>query len=115
MQDKVFTDDPLYFSLNNPGVMDEILNSGSVVASFDLYEDFLVYSGGVYTHLYGKYLGQSYARIVGWGVTKDSQKYWLAAYDKGSQWGEDGFFRIQKDTNECGFETEIIAGNVLLH
>jgi cathepsin B len=38
--------------------------------------------------------------------------YWLVANSWNNYWGLNGFFKIKKGTNECGFENEFVAGDV---
>ena len=36
-------------------------------------------------------------------------KYWLCANSWGPKWGEDGYFRILRGTDECKIESFIVA------
>jgi hypothetical protein len=67
--------------------MDEIMKNGPVIAEFELYEDFLNYSGGIYQHKEGKLHGYYYAKIVGWGQNGE-ELYWKAVASFGSNWGK---------------------------
>jgi cathepsin B len=49
-------------------------------------------------------------RIIGWGVDGHGMEYWQVANSWTREWGEDGFFRIRRGTNECGIETTPVAG-----
>ena len=41
--------------------------------------------------------------IVGWGKSpKRNIEYWVVKNHWGTEWGEQGFFRIQKGVNMCG-------------
>jgi len=53
-------------------------------------------------------MGGHAVRVVGWGEEKDI-KYWLVANSWGSEWGENGHFRIFRGRNECGFERQLQA------
>ncbi|KAI6171248.1 CRE-CPR-3 protein [Aphelenchoides bicaudatus] len=101
------------YSKQNDAVMAEIMERGSVVAVYDVYEDFYQYSTGVYQHITGAYSGGHAVRIVGWGVEPDGTKWWRAANSWGTSWGEGGYFRIIRGTNNCRFEAGIVAGNAL--
>ena len=50
-------------------------------------------------------------RIIGYGSEK-GQPYWIIANTWGEKWGESGFFRMKRGTNEGGIETEGVAGIV---
>ena len=48
------------------------------------------------------------ALIVGYGITDDEQKYWTVKNSLGSNWGEQGYIRIAKDSsNMCGVVTQV--------
>lgn len=64
---------------------------------------------GVYKHVAGKMLGGHAIRILGWGV-EDGNKYWLVANSWNSDWGDHGYFKILRGSNECGIEAQINAG-----
>ncbi|KAI6234279.1 Papain family cysteine protease [Aphelenchoides fujianensis] len=80
--------------------------AGSVVATFDVYEVFYLYSAGVYAHT----MGDHAVRIIGWGV-EGGVPYWTAGNSWGSAWGENGFFRIRRNTNEVNFESFIVTAS----
>lgn len=80
-----------------------IYNHGPVVASMEVYEDFLSYKGGIYRHKSGSYVGGHQVVIVGYD---DNQQYWICKNSWGKYWGEDGYFRIAY--GECGIENQII-------
>ena len=92
-------------------IQKEIMAHGPVQTEFYVYSDFLNYKGGIYKHITGPRLGFYSAKIVGWGVEKDTNTpYWVAASVFGKDWGENGYFRIVRGSNECNFEGQAVAG-----
>lgn len=90
-------------------IQKEIMTNGPVEAAFTVYADFESYTSGVYQHKTGSQLGGHAVKILGWGV-EDETPYWLVANSWNEDWGEDGFFRIKRGHNECGIESQIVAG-----
>lgn len=90
-------------------IQQDILKYGSVGASFSVYSDFVAYKSGIYRHQSGNYLGGHAVKIIGWGVEK-GVKYWTLANSWNESWGEKGFFRMIRGTNDCGIESGINAG-----
>ena len=107
-EDKSFGES--YYSVKGEeNIMKEIYENGSVVGQFSVYEDFLSYYSGIYQHIHGSYLGSHYVRIIGWGID-NGIKYWLVANSWGESWGDKGFFKIRRGTNECGIESSTVTG-----
>jgi cathepsin B len=92
----------------------EILKNGPVEADFSVYDDFLSYKSGVYQRHSDNMLGGHAIRILGWGV-EDKTPYWLVANSWNTDWGDNGYFKIVRGTNECGIENDINAGLPLLN
>ena len=90
-------------------MMQEIYDNGPVEGSFLVYEDFVTYKSGVYQHVTGDYLGGHAIKILGWGV-EDGVKYWLCANSWNEEWGDKGFFKIKRGSNESGIENYAYAG-----
>lgn len=90
-------------------IMTEIMTNGPVEGAFSVYKDFLTYKSGVYEHKTGSFLGGHAIRILGWGV-EDGTDYWLVANSWNPDWGDNGFFKIKRGSDECGIESNIGAG-----
>nr|AIS22047.1 cathepsin B4 [Fasciola gigantica] len=90
-------------------IMYEIMKNGSVEATFLLFLDFMFYKSGIYHVVTGGFLGWHAVRILGWGV-ENGVKYWLVANSWNEEWGENGYFRIQRGNNECDIEAMVTAG-----
>lgn len=89
--------------------MQEIYTNGPVETAFTVYEDFLTYKSGVYRHRTGGELGGHAVKIVGWGV-ENGLKYWKIANSWNPNWGDQGYFKILRGTDECGIEDQVCAG-----
>jgi cathepsin B len=91
--------------------MTELMKHGPVEAAFTVYDDFPLYKKGVYKHTSSTPLGGHAVKLMGWGV-EDGVKYWLVANSWNTDWGDNGYFKIIRGINECGIESELVAGEV---
>jgi len=101
-----------YFQIQGgaSAMQQEILDNGPIVACFNVYEDFFHYSTGVYHHVSGSLAGGHAVKVIGWG-TENNTPYWLVANSWNATWGGlNGYFKIQRGNNECGFEAQSMAG-----
>lgn len=87
----------------------EISTNGPVEGAFTVYEDFVTYKSGVYSYKTGRALGGHAIRILGYG-TENGVDYWLIANSWNETWGENGYFKIRRGTNECGIENSVVTG-----
>lgn len=90
-------------------IRQEIFTNGPVVAAFDVYQDFMNYKSGIYHHVTGGYLGGHAVKIIGWG-TESGTDYWLVANQWNTTWGDNGYFKMRRGHNDCGFEAGVVAG-----
>ncbi|CAH1404904.1 unnamed protein product [Nezara viridula] len=94
---------------NASEIQKEILIHGPVEAAFTTYSDFLTYQSGIYRHLTKNAISRHAVKIIGWG-TEGGVPFWLIANSFDSDWGEGGFFRMLRGSNECGIEDDVTAG-----
>ena len=73
-----------------------------MVTTFDVYEDFFSYTGGVYEHSWGDLEAGHCVAIVGWSNTNSC---WICKNSWGTDWGEDGWFRIR--WGNCGINSGV--------
>ncbi|CAK9294025.1 unnamed protein product [Gordionus sp. m RMFG-2023] len=107
--DKNFAKKIYYVPFDPKQIQSEIMQYGPVEAIMIVFEDFLQYKSGVYKHVTGDLVGGHAVKIIGWGV-QDNTSYWLSVNSWNQDWGQKGFFKILRGTNECGIEAEIYAG-----
>jgi len=88
----------------------EIMTKGPVEATFNVWKDWLVYKSGVYRRQWAVVLlGLHAIKIIGWGV-ENGDPYWLCANSWNNTWGDKGFFKILRGSNECEIERNVVAG-----
>ena len=90
-------------------IQTEIMTNGPIEVAFTVYEDFLSYKSGVYRHTSGRALGGHAVKMVGWGVENGSP-YWIIVNSWNEGWGDKGSFKIRRGNNECGIESQGVAG-----
>jgi cathepsin B len=89
-------------------IKQEIMKNGPVQTGFMVYEDFMHYKGGIYSHTHGEQLGGHAVKIIGWGQ-EEGKEFWIAQNSWGATWAENGFFRIA--VGECLFDANGYAGD----
>ncbi len=72
----------------------QALLKGPMATSMRVFEDFIGYSNGIYSHSTGKLLGGHAVVIVGYSIPEN---YWIVKNSWGPDWGEAGYFRVSMD------------------
>lgn len=113
-----------YGNSTDRSIQEELYRNGPLVLGLEPSQDFMFYAEGVYkTPNPGafKMLSENGAEwqqvdhavlVVGWGEDHTGQKYWRVQNSWGEDWGENGFFRIARGSNEAGIETSAEAADV---
>lgn len=109
-----------YGGCNEPRMREALIKRGPIAVSFQVYTDFVHYGGGVYHHVKTSAhssavsdagfdpfeLTNHVVLIVGYGTEKATGvPYWIVKNSWGTGWGEEGFFRIRRGTDECAIES----------
>lgn len=90
-------------------IMEDLVQSGPVTVAFSVYSDFLTYKSGIYRHQSGTYEGGHAVQIIGYG-TENGEDYWLVKNSWGDYWGDGGLVKFLKGVDECGIESQAVAG-----
>lgn len=78
---------------NINAIKNALVNYGPVEVGMAVYYDFFSYSGGIYYHTTNNLAGYHAVAIIGYG-SEDGVSYWIVKNSWGSDWGENGYFRI---------------------
>ena len=77
----------------------ELMTYGPMYSRFEVYDDFMEYKNGIYYQTSKTLLGGHAVKLIGWGL-ENGIDYWLFQNSWGTDWGENGYFRIK--FNEAG-------------
>ncbi|KAL2096252.1 hypothetical protein ACEWY4_008400 [Coilia grayii] len=108
-----------YGNCNEAAMMLELVRDGPMGVAFEVYPDFIHYKEGIYHHT-GVSVGgfnpfeltNHAVLLVGYGrCHMTGQKFWLVKNSWGEGWGEGGYFRIRRGTDECAIESIAVAAN----
>jgi len=98
-----------YTIVGEDSMKTELAKNGPFEVAFHVYEDFMSYSSGIYYHTSGGFEGGHAVKLIGYGE-ENGMKYWICANSWDRDWGEQGYFRIRRGTNECDIESQAWAG-----
>jgi len=112
-----------YGACNEALMRVELVKNGPLAIAFEVYDDFFGYKGGVYHHTFVKdiknfkfnpfQLTNHAVLLVGYGVEND-EPYWIVKNSWGTEWGENGFFRIRRGTDECAIESIAVGSDIVV-
>jgi C1A family cysteine protease len=86
---------------NETRIKQTIKNNGPTTAYMVVAEDFYTYKSGIYSYSAGNFTGFHLISIIGYN---DEENYWICKNSWGTNWGEEGFFRISYTENVLDFE-----------
>merc|ERR1712070_215913 len=88
-------------------IMAEIKARGPVACGVAVTNEFMQkYKGGVFEDTSGEKRIRHVVSLLGWGRTDDGSKYWIGRNSCGTYWGENGFFKLKRGTNNLMIESE---------
>jgi cathepsin C len=107
-----------YGAGNEPLMRLALVNGGPIAVGFEVYDDFMNYGSGIYHHTGLKdsvnklnkwdpfQLTNHAVLVVGYGTDPTTKEpFWIVKNSWGTNWGEQGYFRIRRGSDECGIES----------
>jgi cathepsin C len=105
-----------YGAASESEMMRELVEGGPLVAAFEPKPDIMYYSGGIYASVpnhRAEWEQVDHAvLLVGYGV-ESGKKYWTLQNSWGNTWGENGFFRMLRGSDESGIESIVVSADVV--
>jgi len=109
-----------YGGCNEELMKDALVNYGPMGVSYYVYDDFHNYGGGIYHHTdfksdFNPHKPTNHAVfLVGYGVEPTTgEKFWTCKNSWGADWGEDGYFRIRRGTDEVAIGSYGVWADVI--
>ncbi|XP_072248700.1 dipeptidyl peptidase 1 [Leuresthes tenuis] len=105
-----------YGGCSETAMMLELVKNGPMAVALEVYPDFMHYKEGIYHHtgladpINPFELTNHAVLLVGYGhCHMTGQKYWIVKNSWGANWGESGYFRIRRGSDECAIESIAVA------
>jgi len=86
-------------------MLQEIYQRGPIACGIAVPDALENYTGGIFNDTTGDIGIVHEISVVGWGV-ENGTKYWTVRNSWGSHWGENGFFRVVRGTNNIAIESD---------
>jgi len=87
-------------------MMQEIQQRGPIACGVAVPDSLETYTGGIYNDTTGDVELVHDISVTGFGTADDGTKFWTVRNSWGSHWGEQGFFRVVRGTNNIGIESD---------
>ena len=102
-QSEVFVDSYFQLEKSNQSLLEKALLKTPVVVAIHM-DDLFHYSSGIFSDWNCNTMDLDHVvLLVGYGTDEQSGlKYWLLKNSYGPDWGEEGFFRLERKTGETG-------------
>ena len=107
---KYFVDE-FGFVSGEKDMVDEISSWGPIACTIAVTQELHNYTGGIFHDYSGRKNRDHEVEIVGFGE-ENGVKFWQIRNSWGSNWGENGFFRIVRGIDNLGIETNCSWANL---
>lgn len=108
-----------YGKCSEEAILNEVYQNGPIVVSFEPDYSFMFYKSGIYFSPNNNWMTNNLSKpewqkvdhsvvLVGWGeeiVEGKAVKYWLLQNSWGSNWGENGYFKLMRGVDHLGIES----------
>ena len=105
-QERIITDGPFNITSGDEDqLLNELYQHGPISVAFQVVDDFVHYSSGIYSSTECKSTTQDVNHAVlavGYGFDDQGTAYWLVKNSWSDSWGDAGYFKIERNVNMCG-------------
>jgi hypothetical protein len=104
-----------YGATNEKSMLKDVFDHGPLAVCFQVGLGFGNYKGGVFKQTASLPRQDHYGRvnhavlITGFGEMPLGQKYWKVKNSWGDNWGDKGYFKIERGTNQLNMEGDAVA------
>jgi cathepsin C len=106
-----------YGASDAEAIRKELVERGPLVLSFEPQEDFMYYKNGVYrsgpNKIHQEWEQVDHAVLLNGYGAEGQQAYWTLQNSWGQDWGEAGYFRMARGSDESGCESIAVAAEVI--
>lgn len=106
--------DEFGYTTSGEDAMLKLLQEGPIVCSMAVDDDFYDnYESGIYYDKTNYKETDHEVAVIGYGYSEEEDlKYWIVANSWGTQWGEDGYFKIVRGVNNLAIEEYCVWATV---
>jgi cathepsin C len=104
-----------YGATNEKAMRRDLFDHGPLAVCFQVGLGFGNYKGGIFRQEAALPRQNHFGRvnhavlITGYGETKSGHKYWVVKNSWGKHWGENGYFKIERGTNQLNIEGDAVG------